>query len=54
MQGLKDELNEVKEQNFELNKRIEEEEKLVDEADENFSALQRNKEHAEMNIESLQ
>ena len=42
MQGLKDELNEVKEQNFELNKRIEEEEKLVDEADENFTALQRN------------
>lgn len=42
MQGLKDELNEVKEQNFVLNKRIEEEEKLVDEADENLSALQRN------------
>ena len=42
MQDLKDELNEVKEQNLELNKRIEEEEKLVDEADENFSALQRN------------
>ena len=42
MQDLKDELNEVKEQNFELNKRIEEEEKLVDEADENFTALQRN------------
>lgn len=42
MQGLKEELNQVKEQNIELNKRIEQDEKLVDEADENFEALQRN------------
>ena len=42
MQSLKDELNEVKEQNSELKQRIEEEEKLMDEADDNVLALQRN------------
>ena len=33
MQDLKEELNQVKEQNIELNKRIEQDEKLNDEAD---------------------
>ena len=54
MQDLKEELNQVKEQNIELNKRIEQDEKLNDEADENFEALQRNQRHAEMDIASLQ
>ena len=53
VRSLSDELNEVKEQNSELNKRIELEEKIVVEADENFEAMQRNQRHAEMDIASL-
>ena len=52
--GLNDELNEVKQQNSEFIKRIEEEEKLMNEADDNLGALQRDQRHAEMDIASLQ
>ena len=54
MQSLKDELNEVKEQNVELNKRIEEELKLEEEAADNLLGLQREQRNAEMDIASLQ
>ena len=53
MLGLNDELNEVKQQNSELIKRIEEEEKLMGEADDNLEALHRDQRHAEMDIASL-
>ena len=54
VQSLKDELNEVKEQNVELNKRIEEELKLEEEAADNLLGLQREQRNAEMDIASLQ
>ena len=54
VQSLKDELNEVKEQNLELNKRIEEELKLEEEAADNIIGLQREQRNAEMDIASLQ